>query len=182
MFGGLIAPDVFYEKRYKMHHDCVEALGRYQAICGEFEDRFGRPYDVVETVSCDDADVILATAGTITSVARLAVEELRSRGHKVGLMKIRMFRPVPAEVWRTVLGRAAKVIVVDRNVSMGAGGAFASEVQAALYPLDRRPVVFPAVAGLGGRDVRPEDVIGMFEYAMNHDRPQAPTLFWGLKE
>jgi pyruvate/2-oxoacid:ferredoxin oxidoreductase alpha subunit len=97
-------------------------------------------------------------------------------------MKLRLFRPVPSERWRAVLGQAAKVVVIDRNLTAGLGGVFASEVQAALYPLENRPLIFTFVAGLGGRDVTPEDVRGIVYQASECDETTGRPIFWGLKQ
>jgi len=136
----------------------------------------------VEEYETQDADVIAVTAGTITSVTRIAVNSLREKGHKVGLVKLRLFRPVPTRRWREVLGKISKVVVIDRNLTAGMGGVFANEIQAALYAFEPRPLIFPVVAGLGGRDVTPEDLEGIFDYALTHEKPTEATLFWGLKE
>lgn len=180
MFGGMIGPEHYYEERYKMHKETLDALFRFPEICGDFKSRFGRSYDLLETYRTEDAEMILATAGTITSVSRLAVDRLRGEGKKVGLMKIRMFRPVPAEQWRKALAGARKVVVIDRNLSSGHGGVFAGEVKAALYDLDRPPRVYSTVAGLGGRDVTSEDVAGIAEHFLEHDDKE--PLYWGLKK
>ncbi|MFH1135561.1 MAG: pyruvate ferredoxin oxidoreductase [Pseudomonadota bacterium] len=182
MFGGLMSPDFFYEQRYKMHRDSVSALDRYREICGEFSEIFQRDYDLVEEYRADDAELIIATAGTITSVTRLAVDQLRESGIKAGLMKVRLFRPVPAERWRSVLGKAKKIAVIDRNLSVGCGGVFAAEVQAALFPPASRPLVFPVIAGLGGRDVTPRDIIGIAKAVLAREGPSETPLFWGLRE
>ncbi len=182
VFGGLMSPDLYYEGRYAVHQNTLKALDVYPQVCREFSEAFGRDYDIVEEYKTDDAEVIAVTAGTITSVTRIAVDHLREKGQKVGLMKLRLFRPVPVERWRRVLGKAPKVVVIDRNLTVGLGGVFASEIQAALYALKTRPSLIPVVAGLGGRDVTPEDVVGIFTYALEHNEPAHETLFWGLKE
>ncbi len=182
MFGGLIGPEYYYEERYVMHKDALEAQAHYQQVCKEFNEIFGREYDVCEEYRTDDAEVIVVTAGTITSVTRIAVDKLREQGKKVGLMKMRMFRPVPVERWRKVLGNITKVVVIDRNLTAGLGGVLGSEVQATLYPMENRPVVYPVVAGLGGRDVAPDDVIGIINYVLSNDKPTDVPLFWGLKQ
>ncbi len=182
MFGGFIATEYFYEKRYKMHRNSVETLDCYQEICKEFKGIFNRAYDIVEEYRTDDATLIVVTAGTTTSVSRITTDRLRDAGEKVGLMKLRMFRPVPSQHWQDILGKAKKVVVIDRNVSMGLGGIFASEIQSALYPLKDRPIIFPVVAGLGGRDVTPDDIEGIIRHAMSHDKPVETPLFWGLKQ
>jgi pyruvate/2-oxoacid:ferredoxin oxidoreductase alpha subunit len=181
-FGGLISPDYYYEARYTMHQAALTALDHYPEICKEYDQLFGRKYGIIEEYQTKDADVIIACAGTITSVSRLAVDRLRQEGKKVGLMKMRMFRPLPVQVWRDTLSKAKKVIVIDRNLIIGLGGVFASELQSALSSLNQKPVVFPVIAGLGGRDVTPEDVIGMVEHALSHDTAVESPLYWSLKK
>lgn len=182
MFGGFISTEVFFEHRSAMHQASLEAMNVYSEIGREFLKVFGRNYNPVEAVRTEDAEVILVTAGTITSVARMAIDRLREKGRKVGLMKLRMFRPVPLESWRQVLGRAKKVAVMDRNQSIGLGGIFASEILSALYPLAERPQIYPVVAGLGGRDVRPEDVEEILNRVIAKDNPTGEILYWGLKQ
>jgi pyruvate/2-oxoacid:ferredoxin oxidoreductase alpha subunit len=182
MFGGMTGPDYYYEERYVIHKDALEVLELYPKVCKEFKEIFGREYDVCEEYQTDDAELIVVTAGTITSVTRIALDKLYEQGKEIGLMKIRMFRPLPVERWRKVLGNAAKVVVIDRNLTAGLGGVFANEVQAALYPLQNRPVIFPVIAGLGGRDVTPENVESIINYALKNDQPTDIPLFWGLKE
>ncbi len=182
MFGGMVVPEHYFEQRYVMHKDAVDSLPVFETVCRDFSEVFGRDYGVVETYRSEDAELLVVTAGTITSVARMAVNALRAAGKRVGLMKIRLFRPVPLEPWRRVLSKARKVVVIDRNLSSGLGGVFASEIQAALYPVVHRPEVFPVVAGLGGRDVTPSDVAGMMEHALSRETSDGNPLFWGLKE
>jgi pyruvate/2-oxoacid:ferredoxin oxidoreductase alpha subunit len=182
MFGGMFTADYYYEQRYSVQHAADLALARYPRICADFEQQFGRQYGIVEKYRTEDATTLLVTAGTITSVARITIDKLREQGRKIGLMKLRMFRPVPVDCWREALHKADKVVVIDRNLSVGLGGVFASEIKAALYPLARRPVIYSAIAGLGGRDVTPEDVEGIVEQVLGGDRnPDAP-VYWSLKQ
>lgn len=182
MFGGMMIPEYYFEQRYVMHKDAVDAVETVDAVCREFSKTFGRDYGIVETLCCEDAELVVVTAGTLTSVARIVVDQYRQKGIPVGLMKIRLFRPVPVKTWRSVLSGAAKVVVLDRNLSAGLGGVFASELQAALYPMDNRPMIFPVVAGLGGRDVTPEDVAGIIEDVRHREVSDGTPVFWGLKE
>jgi pyruvate/2-oxoacid:ferredoxin oxidoreductase alpha subunit len=182
MFGGFFATDYFYEHRYTLQQATHEALRYYPEVCREFHGVFGRAYGLVETCQTEDAEVILVTAGAITSVSRIAIDKLRAKGERVGLMKLRMFRPIPVDCWRDVLGKARKVVVIDRNMSVGLGGVFASEIRSALYASDNRPPIYSVVAGLGGRDVTPEDVEGILNHVLTHDKPSDEPLFWGLKQ
>ena len=182
VFGGIITSEYYYEQRYVMHRAAVEALEYVTEVCASFGERFGRTYDVVEEYRCEDAELIVVTAGALTSVSRIAVDGLREQGKKVGLMKVRLFRPVPSAAWLRVLGRADKVVVIDRNLVAGMGGVFAGEVSAVLRSSQRRPELFPVVAGLGGRDVTPLDITGIIDHALGHDTPTEVPLFWGLKQ
>lgn len=182
MFGGMIGPEYYYEERYAMHDASQQALGAYERICREFQDAFGRSYDTIEAYRTENAEMIVVSAGTITSVSRLAVDRLRSRGVPVGLLKLRVFRPLPVTRWRRELRRARRVVVIDRNLSAGMGGVFASEIKSALYGINGAPSVHSAVAGLGGRDVTPEDVCGIIDHFLQTDRSEPDTLFWGLKQ
>lgn len=182
MFGGMIGPEYFYEERYVMQRDSLGAIGTYGEICRKFEGMFGRRYDICETYRTEDAELILVTAGTITSVSRIAVDQARADGRKVGLMKLRMFRPVPFEHWRRALEHTSRIAVIDRNLSPGLGGVFASELRSVLYPMEGRPEIYSIIAGLGGRDVTPRDVSGIIDHLCRTDQSADEPVFWGLKQ
>ncbi len=128
-------PNVYMEMRYSIQQAMEETLGRFEEFDAQFDQRFGRRYGAVEAVCCGDADIVLVTSGTITGTARQVVEELRAEGQKVGILKIKLFRPFPAALVRKLLGPVRKVAVIDRNFSFGATGIFAQELRAALYGL-----------------------------------------------
>ncbi len=182
MFGGLVAPEFYYEQRYAMQAAAKKALDIYPEICREFESLLGRTYGLLEKYFSDDAEILVVTAGTITSVARLTINSLREEGIAIGLVKLRMFRPLPVQSLQAALGNAERVIVIDRNLSIGSGGIFAHEIQSALYPMDRHPDVYSVIAGLGGRDVTPEDIDGIIRQVMAMDKPFQEPLYWGLKQ
>jgi pyruvate/2-oxoacid:ferredoxin oxidoreductase alpha subunit len=98
----------------------------------------------------------------------------------VDLVKLKLFRPFPADEVRRLLGPYEKVAVIDRNLSLGAGGIFAQEIRAALGGLDRRPAVYPFVAGLGGRDITPRTIAGIVERALSG--PPEDLLWVDVKE
>src|SRR5690606_2276213 len=107
------------------------ALATFPVIENEFAAIFGRRYGAVEAIACDDAEIVFVTSGTITSTARLVLENLRGRGEKLGIVKIKLFRPFPVDEVRKALKGAKKIAVIDRNFSFGASGIFAQEVRAA---------------------------------------------------
>lgn len=177
-FGGLAPPDVYMELRYKMQQAMEQALDEFERADAEFYERFGRRYGLIEPYRLDDAQLILVTSGTVTSTAREVIDELRANGRRVGLLKIRLFRPFPAQLVRQALSGARRVAVIDRNISFGAGGIFAQEIKAAIHNAKEglRPPIYGFVAGLGGRDITPDTVREIIDYAESHDEPE--DLIW----
>ncbi len=146
-----------YQHYRKLSYDAMaDALGVAQRVDDEFGDRFGRRYGLVEAVHTEDAEVVLVTTASITSTARLTIARLREQGHKVGLVKIRVFRPFPTEALRKILDPIAKIAVIERNLSLGREGIFCSELKAALIHSEGRHQIQGYLAGIGGTDVNPE--------------------------
>ncbi len=132
----------------------------------EFGEKFGRKYGngLVEEVDTKDAEVILVTMGSMSGNAKLAVRELRKEGKRVGLIRLRCFRPFPKEELIELAMRSPVLAVVDRHVSKGTGeGACFAEVRSTLYNLEKRPKVIGFIAGLHGMDTPVSD----FEYMAN---------------
>lgn len=157
-FGGLVKPDFYYELRRKIQMAMEEAVGVIEEVGDEFGKIFGRRYGLVEPYRNEDAEILLVVSGTIASTAREAVDNLRARRKKVGLLKVRTFRPFPKFQIRKLAKGARAIGVIDRNFSFGSEGIFFQEIKSALYNEKQRPPIFGFVAGLGGRDVLIEDI------------------------
>jgi pyruvate/2-oxoacid:ferredoxin oxidoreductase alpha subunit len=181
-FGPLVPPAVYMEMRHDMAAAMETALERFAHIEDEYAGIFGRRYGAVEAIACDDAEIIFVTSGTITSTARLVLENLRSRGEKLGILKIKLFRPFPVEEIRTALVKAKKIAVIDRNFSFGASGIFAQEVRAALCNAPAHPPVFGYIAGIGGRDVTPEVLEQIYWKTKQRPIPERESVWIGLQE
>ncbi len=178
----LVTPADYMEMRHDIAQAMEETLERFNDVEAEFDAVFGRRYGPVEAIHCDDAEIILVTSGTITSTARMLLEELRTGGERVGVLKIKMFRPFPVEAVRCALGRAKKVAVIDRNFSFGASGIFAQEIRAALCNMPGRPPVFGFIAGLGGRDVTTAVLENIYIQTKHSDVPPEESIWIGLQE
>ena len=100
---------------------------------------------------------------------------------RIGLLKIRVFRPFPFEAVRKLLLGVPKVAVIDRNVSFGHHGIFYSELKSALYGQPNQPAVFGFIAGLGGRDITPRTIDEIINFTRDHDRPEQEIHWIGLK-
>jgi pyruvate ferredoxin oxidoreductase alpha subunit len=130
----------------------------------EFGDRFGHRYSPVELYEVDDADVLLLTMGSFGETAMSAIDKMRKEGMKVGLIKLRLWRPFPFHELRRAARNAKVLIILDRCLSFGGpGGPVCSEIKSALYQEEKRPQVISFIGGLGGRDITPEDFDAMIE-------------------
>jgi pyruvate/2-oxoacid:ferredoxin oxidoreductase alpha subunit len=179
-FGGLTDPEWYYELRYNIEKSMEKAKTVIREADEEFKAVVGRSYGLVEAYKCDDAKLILVTSSTVTGTSRVVVDELRDKGKKVGLLKIRTFRPFPVEDVRKILGNADKVAVIDRNISFGHSGIFFEEVKSALYNGGKTPPIWGFIAGLGGRDVTPATIQEAISYIEKYDEPK--DIIWlGLK-
>jgi pyruvate/2-oxoacid:ferredoxin oxidoreductase alpha subunit len=153
---GALAQPAEYERMRRALADAHDrALREIEALRAEWYRRFRRGAGLLERYRCGDADEIVLASGTVAGTARAAVDALRARGRRTGLVKVRAFRPFPAVALREALGGARRVAVLDRNCSYGASGIFCQELRAALHGVEGAPAVHGFVAGMGGRDVTP---------------------------
>jgi pyruvate/2-oxoacid:ferredoxin oxidoreductase alpha subunit len=137
----------------------------------EFRRSFGRGYGIVESFLTGDADLVLVTEGSMTSTARLAVRSLRGQGHKIGLLKLRLFRPFPVEALQKALAGKMKIAVIDRNISLGGGGIFCQELRAALVHTPDHPLIYSYIAGIGGTEITPEVIETIALNAVERSEP-----------
>ncbi len=156
-FGALARPEVYMEMRLRQQEAMEQTVPVFEEIDEDWGRRFGRRWGAIESYRTDGAEIVLITSGTVTSTARYTINQRRARGEKVGLVKVKMFRPFPTGLLRKALAGVPRVAVLDRNISPGHGGIFAEELRSALYDLEpaRRPRVDGFILGLGGRDVTP---------------------------
>src|SRR5437867_198649 len=141
-----------------------------------------------EEYMADDAEVILIGMGTISLPIKVAIREMRAKGKKVGLIRLRWFRPFPFERLVKALSGAKAIGVIDRDYSFGSpfhSGVVANEIRASLYNADKRPPLLSFICGLGGREVTLEDVnkaVDMCEAAAKSGKSDAKTHWLGVRE
>jgi len=152
--GPVGMPEVYSEARVA-HNEALKASRRV-ILQGwkEFADLFGRQYNPVETYRSEDAEVLLVTMGSISETAMTAIDTMRDKGQKAGLVKIRLWRPFPGPEFRKAAGKAKILAVVDRCLAPGAiCGPVGAELRSLFYKVPGSPKIFNFIAGLGGRDV-----------------------------
>ena len=156
-FGMYATPEYYLEFRYEMDQAQKRAKAVIAKAGKEFGAMFGRDYSaLIEGYRLEDADTAIVAMGSICGTIKDSIDEMRTEGNKVGLLKIRVFRPFPAEEIAKMLSHVKRVAVLDKNISLGAKGATVMEVRDALY--GSFIPVKGYVLGLGGRDVRKRDV------------------------
>jgi pyruvate ferredoxin oxidoreductase alpha subunit len=156
-FGMYATPDYYHEFRYETDNAAKRAKEVIKKAGKEFGTMFGRDYSaLVEGYRLDDAETAIVAMGSICGTIKDAIDEMRTEGKKVGLLKIRVFRPFPAEEIAHALSGVKRVAVLDKNISLGSKGAVAIEVRDALY--GSTIPVKDYILGLGGRDVRKKDI------------------------
>lgn len=160
-FGA--TPEVFAEYKYHQQAAMEAARQKITDLAVEFEQLFGRNHGgLIKEYSCEDAEYILVTMGSFTGTARVAAQKLRAMGKKVGVLKVRSFRPFPAHEVARVLANTKAFGVLDRNYSYGNEGALFTEIKASLYDFAVRPPGLNFIGGLGGRDIRLDEFEAMF--------------------
>jgi pyruvate ferredoxin oxidoreductase alpha subunit len=152
---GAFGPPNVYTEAKKSQDTALRASKKVILdVWKEFDKLAGRQYCPVEKYETDDAEILLLTMGSYSETAMIAIDNMRESGEKVGLLRLRLWRPFPFDEFRQAVAQAKTLIVLDRALSFGGpSGPVCSEIQSALYASDARPKIISFVGGLGGRDM-----------------------------
>lgn len=171
--GTLADTESYLEIRHDMEIAMEHSLDVIEEVGKEFGDLFGRYYGLIEEYKSEDADIILIAMGSLCGTIKDVVDKERENGKKVGLVRIRSYRPFPKDALKVAV-KDAKLAVIDKDISFGAGGAVYMDVKAAL---DNETYGF--IIGLGGRDITPIDIEEIIEKTEN---PTKDIEWIGLRE
>ncbi|MBI4279449.1 MAG: pyruvate ferredoxin oxidoreductase [Armatimonadetes bacterium] len=177
-FGGLADPGRYLEFRLRLQQAMARAAGVIEEEGARFAVAFGRGYGLLHAEMMEDAETVLMVVGSMATTARAAIAQLRREGRRVGLLRVRVMRPFPFGAIRRALRGARRVAVLDRNLSPGHHGILHAEVKSALFSEPARPSVSGYVLGLGGRDVRPEDIAGIVADVERREGGE-DLIWWG---
>ncbi|MCG8370884.1 MAG: pyruvate ferredoxin oxidoreductase [Proteobacteria bacterium] len=154
--GGLAWPHEGLSMRLEIDEAMKRTPAVYEACRQAFIDIFGRdPGDTIQPYETDDAETVVVATGTMATTAREVVRKRREAGRKVGLVKLKLFRPFPEERLRDACGSANRIAVLDRNYAAGAGGVFWQDTRAAFQGRRDDLLIQNYLAGLCGGDVTP---------------------------
>ncbi|MGD2086765.1 MAG: pyruvate ferredoxin oxidoreductase [Candidatus Aminicenantes bacterium] len=162
--GSHASLDYYFEHKVNQMQGMAEARKIIKEVGREFGDRFGRYYGYFEAYKLEDATHAVVLMGSAAGTAKEAVDQLRNQGEKVGLLKLRVYRPFPYQELKETLSDLDCIAILDRVFNPGTlGGPLYNEIRSALYDARQKPLVFPYIYGLGGRDLGVKDIVGIFK-------------------
>ena len=152
----------------------------------KFEKLTGRKYKFFEEYMMDDADVALVVMGSSAGTGKEAVDRLRAEGKKVGLIKLRVFRPFPRRPLAAAMCKVRAVAIMDKAESFSnSGGPLFNEARSSLYDLPDKPYAINYIYGLGGRDIRVEDYYDIYQdlyEIIEQDDPSDVYRYLGVRD
>lgn len=172
--GTFTDPNYYMEARHEIQVAMDKSKDIIKKVNKEFEETFGRSYDFIESYKCEDAEIIFVAMGSLCSTIRYVVDDLREKGEKVGLLKVRLFRPFPDKEIYEAVKKADKIAVLDKNISFGIGGVLYNEIKAKM-----NVNAYGFIVGLGGRDITPDHIVEILDKTKN---PTKDVQWIGLKE
>lgn len=158
--GCFASPDFYMEFKRQQEEAMKGALKVLPQVSKDFARTFGREYGFLEKYRIEDAETIILLSGSLTGNAKEAIDELRKEGEKIGLVRLRVYRPFPRDELKRAVGDSS-IICIDRHFSPGFGPPLTSEVRSSV-----KNSVVGFVAGLGGRDLRKEDFVKIYREAL----------------
>ncbi len=183
--GPFGVPEYYQEMRYAQHLAMKNAEKVIDEVFQDFEKRFGRKYQKVTPYRTEDADIIFITIGSISGTAKEFVDKVREEGKKVGTIKITVLRPFPFKEILPLIKNAKVVATLERNISMGYGGAVYADLAGTLINEEKKPVLIDFILGLGGRDVTFKDfneILDVCEKVMAGEKVERPVWIGVKKE
>lgn len=154
----------YMEIKRKQAQAMKDSMPIIEEVAEQFAELSGRNYSFFEEYMMDDAEVALLIIGSSAGTAKAAVDMLREEGKKVGLIKLRVFRPFPRESLAEAMCKVRAVAVMDKAESFSnSGGPLFSEARSSLYDLPHKPYAINYIYGLGGRDITVDNFREIYE-------------------
>jgi len=186
--GPVAMPNYYFEFKRQQEEAMRNALAVIPQVHDEYAEMSGRRYGdgSLEQYALEDAEVAIVCLGSTAGTVKTVVDELRAEGVKAGLLRIRTYRPFPAEAIVKAFGKVKAVAVMERSMSFGGrGGAVFHEVRHALYDAAARPFIVNYIHGLGGRDTNPSQIRRVYDdlqKIIHAKRVDGIVRFVGLRE
>lgn len=166
--GPYAVSDYYMESRKAQAHAMENAKQVILDVAKDFEKISGRKYGLIEEYQMEDAEYAMVIIGSAAGTAKEAIDQMRTDGEKVGLIKIRSFRPFPAEEIAKALKPCKAVAVMDRSEAFSTnGGPVGAETMQAMYVNGCTAKAINIMYGIGGRDVTVDDMKGVYKTLMD---------------
>jgi len=184
--GALCFTDYYYEFKRQQVDAMRNVPNVLQKISKEYGRITNRNYGILEAYGMEDAEAAVICLGSTAGTARQVARKLRSKGKKVGVLKLWLYRPFPTDEVNAALKNVKALAVFDKAISFGAPyGALCSDVISSLHAVKERPKIFNVIFGLGGRDIQPSDIEHVFNQALETAKTgvvKESTMFLGVRE
>jgi len=183
--GALDLQDYYFEHRRQVAETMKKSIRVIDEVADEYAKLTGRKYSFFESYYLDDAEYAIVLIGSTAGTAKDVVDKLRNEGKKVGLMKIRVFRPFDYLRVRKALENIKIIGVMDRADGLNSFcGPLFSEICTCLYESEKKPALMNFIYGLGGREVREEDIETVFEelFKIEKQGKTVNTKYIGVRE
>ncbi|MGW8193575.1 MAG: pyruvate ferredoxin oxidoreductase [Desulforhopalus sp.] len=193
-FNSVTLPDIrpnndgvnepgYMEIRHNLHEDLIAAIDVYRDIDEQYRQQFGRggnPF--VEEYRCEDAEVVAVCIGSLSYHLRDIIDVMREKGKKIGVMGVQMYRPFPSSAVVSALQGKRCAIVFEKALSYGNQGTLYADIKSALYSCDARPHMHNYILGLGGREIKTQDLFEALEASCTAPEKIGDATRWiGLK-
>jgi pyruvate/2-oxoacid:ferredoxin oxidoreductase alpha subunit len=175
-WGNVVTQDMYYRHRQEVEAAMARVPELAATADRDWAALTGRSWGIVERYRGDGARAMVVTMGSMCGTARDAVDALRAEGVEVGLLKLRLFRPLPLHALRAALAGVRDLVVLDRNHSPGCGGVLHQELRAALYGMPDAPAIHGCLAGVGGVNVSVDALAAIVRRALA-ESPAAESIW-----
>jgi len=180
--GSLDLQDYYFEHKMPIVEAMKSAKDVIIKVGKDFSQKFGREYGLLEEYKLDDAEIAIVALGSTCGTTKVVVDELRSKGIKAGLLKVRVFRPFPAEEIAQALLKVKAAAILDRSDTFSnQGGQLFTEIRSAMYDLKEKPLLSNYIYGLGGREITLDDIRKIFD-EIKQEKTSGKVQHFGVRE
>ena len=182
--GAIVPPEYLYEIKYQQVKAMEGALSVAEDVDREFQKAFGRGYGIMECYMCDGAEALVVANASYAATFKSVLPQAWRQGYKVGLLRLRLYRPFPVRKFVEYTSNVRSVLVVDRSISYGAPyqGPLANEIAGLKVREDLGFNLTSVVAGIGQRSMLDEDFLALARLAWEaRERKFPETIFYGVR-
>jgi len=184
-YGALDLQDYYLEHKKQADDAIYASKSVILETAKEFKKQFGYDYGFIDAYKLEDAEVAIIALNSTAGTAKYVVNALREQGVKAGVLKLRLFRPFPAEEIRKALKNVKAVAVLDRSASYGTAGPLFMDIRSTMYEADSRPFINNYIYGLGGRDISINEIENIYKELQNtvkSGKPNKEYQWIGVRE